>query len=240
MCPRSRATYSPILASIPSSPVLGSSGSSPFFTGLSSESAKAGAAAALFSGYHQLEAKKLAALERRLWTSSAVSLSLFGCLVLAHFRPEVLVAVLFMPAHRLPQGQWATFLRLLLSFATYLSLLEAFAYGCSRISKLSSPAHAASPAHATSPSKALGIQTCALLTAAALTNLPALALVGYSLHLKVLAFALTTLVGGLLVWDAVKGEQVDDANHDLEDEESYLAGGFAACEFRKAELWDEC
>ena len=239
MCPRSRATYSPVLASIPSSPVLGSSGRSPFASGLSSASAKADAAASLFSHYHAQEAAQLAALERRLWLSSAVSLSLFALLACAHFRPALLAAALFVPPHAVPSGPWAAFLRLLVSFAAYLSLLEAFAYGCTRIARLSSPRAPGSAAHATSPLKALAIQACALLTAAALTNLPALALAGYSLQLKVLAFGLTTVVGGLLVWDAVKGEQLDDATRELEDEE-FCAGGFVGVEFRKAESWDEC
>lgn len=63
MCRRSIATYSPVLASIPSSPEEGMSGFS--FPLLQTESA-----ASFFSLYHAQEHQKVAALERRLWIST--------------------------------------------------------------------------------------------------------------------------------------------------------------------------
>lgn len=171
-----------------------------------------------------------------------MSLSLFGLLLAAHFEPALLSQLLFLPAADAVSPVLLTLLRLLLSFATYLALLEAFAYSVTLLGKLASPTTATSPAHVCSLARSLVIQGCALATAVALTNLPTLALRGYGLHLQILALGLTAVVGALLVMDALKGDVRDAEAAEVEDEEmsTGFASGFHAVEFRRAAKWEEC
>lgn len=68
---------------------------------------------------------------------------------------------------------------------------------------------------------------------------------GYSLFTQLAALGLTTVIGALLVWDAIRGEAYDEEARGAEEEEEMVGecwgrgNGFVGVEFRRSEKYGD-